>query len=130
VAVEGAPPVEVAAVHPPPPIRRTMRFWRDDLRAMPPATPEGSLRILAGDFNATLDHAELRRLLDTGYADAADEVGAGLKGTWPRGRRFPPPVAIDHVLADTRIGVRRFEVHAITGTDHRAVLADLVLPRG
>ena len=45
--------------------------WRGDLRALPPATPDGPLRILAGDFNATLDHAELRRLLDTGYEDAA-----------------------------------------------------------
>ena len=130
VAVEGVPPVEVAAVHPPPPVRRALPAWRRDLRALPPATPDGALRILAGDFNATLDHAELRRLLDTGYVDAADEVGAGLKGTWPRGRRFPPPVAIDHVLADDRVGVRAFSVHTITGTDHRAVLAELVLPRG
>ena len=123
--------VEIAAVHPPPPLRRCDHAaWRGDLRALPPATPDGPLRILAGDFNATLDHAELRRLLDTGYEDAAAEVGAGLKATWPHGRRFPPPVTIDHVLADSRIGVRAFSVHAITGTDHRAVLAELVLPRG
>ena len=129
--VEGAPAVEIAAVHPPPPLRGSiMPAWRGDLRALPPATPDGPLRILAGDFNATLDHAELRRLLDTGYTDAAAEVGAGLKGTWPHGRRFPPPVAIDHVLADSRAGVKAFSVHAITGTDHRAVLAVLVLPRG
>ena len=129
--VEGAPPVEIAAVHPPPPLRDSiMPAWRGDLRALPPATPDGPLRILAGDFNATLDHAELRRLLDTGYTDAAAEVGAGLKGTWPHGRRFPPPVTIDHVLADSRAGVKAFSVHAITGTDHRAVLAELVLPRG
>jgi endonuclease/exonuclease/phosphatase (EEP) superfamily protein YafD len=130
VGVEGALAVEVAAVHPPPPTRIRISAWRDDLRALPPATPDGPLRILAGDFNATLDHAELRRLLDTGYEDAAAEVGAGLKGTWPHGRRLPPPVAIDHVLADARCGVRSFSVHAITGTDHRAVLAELVLPRG
>jgi endonuclease/exonuclease/phosphatase (EEP) superfamily protein YafD len=107
-----------------------MPAWRGDLRALPPATPGGPLRILAGDFNATLDHAELRRLLDTGYQDAAAEVGAGLKGTWPHGRRLLPPVAIDHVLADARCGVRSFSVHTIAGTDHRAVLAELVLPRG
>jgi endonuclease/exonuclease/phosphatase (EEP) superfamily protein YafD len=130
VEVEGAPPVEIAAVHPPPPLNRSiMSAWRGDLRALPPATPDGTLRILAGDFNATLDHAELRRVLDTGYVDAAAEVGAGLEGTWPHGRRFPPPVAIDHVLADNRIGVRGFSVHPIPGTDHRAVFAALVLPR-
>jgi len=129
--LEGAPAVEIAAVHPPPPIRGSiMPAWRDDLRALPPATPDGPLRILAGDFNATLDHAELRRVLDTGYVDAAAEVGDGFEGTWPNGRRFPPPVAIDHVLADARCGVRDFSVHAIPGTDHRAVFAELVLPRG
>jgi endonuclease/exonuclease/phosphatase (EEP) superfamily protein YafD len=130
VEVEGAPAVEIAAVHPPPPLNRSiMPAWRRDLRALPPATPDGPLRILAGDFNATLDHAELRRLLDTGYEDAAAEVGAGLRATWPEGRRLPPPVAIDHVLADRRCGVRAFSVHPIPGTDHRAVVAELVLPR-
>jgi endonuclease/exonuclease/phosphatase (EEP) superfamily protein YafD len=125
----GAPSVDVVAVHPMPPVRTRVGRWRADLRALPPATPRGRLRILAGDFNATLDHAELRRLLDTGYEDAAAQVGAGLSGTWPRGRRFPPPVTIDHVLADERCGVRAVSVHTIPGTDHRAVLAELTLPR-
>jgi endonuclease/exonuclease/phosphatase (EEP) superfamily protein YafD len=125
----GGPPVDVVAVHPVPPVRTQVARWRADLRALPPATPNGRVRILAGDFNATLDHAELRRLLDTGYEDAAAQVGAGLHGTWPRGRRFPPPVTIDHVLADQRCGVRAVSVHTIPGTDHRAVLAELTLPR-
>ena len=37
----------------------------------------------AGDFNATLDHAELRRILDLGYRDAGDVTGNGLTPTWP-----------------------------------------------
>ena len=117
------------AVHVTPPNRHQVAVWRADLRAVPRATPGGRLRILAGDFNATLDHAELRRLLDSGYVDAADEVGAGLRATWPDDRRLPPPVTIDHVLADARAGVREFSVHPIPGTDHRAVFAELVLPR-
>jgi endonuclease/exonuclease/phosphatase (EEP) superfamily protein YafD len=128
--IDGGPEVELVAVHAPPPRSRgSVAAWRQDLRAFPPATPDGRLRILAGDFNATLDHAELRRLLDTGYEDAAAAVGAGLEATWPHGRRLPPPVAIDHVLADERCGVRSFSVHAIPRTDHRAVFAELVLPR-
>jgi endonuclease/exonuclease/phosphatase family metal-dependent hydrolase len=122
--------VEIYAVHPRAPIRRrATTIWRAELRALPPATPDGRIRILAGDFNATLDHAELRRLLDTGYEDAADAVGAGLSATWPQGRRFPPPVTIDHVLADERVGFRAVSVHSLPRTDHRAVLAELVLPR-
>jgi endonuclease/exonuclease/phosphatase (EEP) superfamily protein YafD len=128
--VPGGPAVELVAVHVPPPLRPPrLDWWHDDMRALPAATPDGTVRILAGDFNATLDHAELRRVLDSGYEDAAAEVGAGLKATWPDGRRFPPPVAIDHVLADERLGVRAFSVHPIPGTDHRAVVAELVLPR-
>jgi endonuclease/exonuclease/phosphatase (EEP) superfamily protein YafD len=127
----GGPLVDLVAVHAPAPLRGGLvPAWRADLRALPAATLGERLRVLAGDFNATLDHAELRRLLDTGYEDAAAEVGAGLRATWPDGRRLPPPVAIDHVLADSRAGVEAFSVHAITGTDHRAVFAELVLPRG
>jgi endonuclease/exonuclease/phosphatase (EEP) superfamily protein YafD len=125
----GAPAVEICAVHvSAPQTRARTGQWRHDLRALPGAA-SAPLRILAGDFNATLDHAELRRLIDTGYHDAAAQVGAGLRWTWPAGRRIPPPVTIDHVLADKRIGVRAVSVHTIPGTDHRAVFADLLLPR-
>ncbi len=86
------------------------------------------MRILAGDFNATLDNAELRRVVDHGYEDAAAETGTGLRATWPSGRRFPPPVTIDHVLADTRAGWREVRVYPVPHSDHRAVLAEVVLP--
>jgi endonuclease/exonuclease/phosphatase (EEP) superfamily protein YafD len=126
----GAAPVELYAIHIPPPVHDSrVSDWRADLRRVPRATPDGPVRVLAGDFNATLDHAELRRVLDGGYEDAAAEVGAGLRATWPRGRLLPP-VTIDHVLADRRCGVRAVDVVAVPGSDHRAVLAELVLPRG
>ena len=76
--LRGAPEVELVAVHPIAPMRGLIGKWRRDLRALPPAGGS-TLRILPGDFNATLDHAELRRLLDTGYEDAAAQVGEGLK---------------------------------------------------
>lgn len=105
--------------------------WRIDLLAQPAATPDGPPRILAGDFNATLDHAPLRALLDTGYVDAARAAGAGLIGTWgPYDGDVIPPVTIDHVLVDARIGVRKVSVHPLPGSDHRPVLAELSLPAG
>jgi endonuclease/exonuclease/phosphatase (EEP) superfamily protein YafD len=131
VQVPGSAGVEVVTVHPlAPGGPGDVRTWRNDLRALPPAEPDGPVRILAGDFNATLDHRELRRLLDTGYVDAAAAVGAGLKPTWPSGRLLPPPVTIDHVLADERVRVTAARVHRVAGSDHRAVVADLVLPQG
>ena len=120
----------IVAVHPPAPLRpSTLGAWRRGLRALPSAGRTGPVRILAGDFNASLDHAELRRVLDSGYEDAADAVGAGLVPTWPSGTRALPPVTIDHVLTDRRAGVREVSVHDLPGSDHRAVLAELVLPR-
>jgi endonuclease/exonuclease/phosphatase (EEP) superfamily protein YafD len=128
--VVGAPAVDFVAVHPPAP-RRTadVAIWRHDVRSLPRATRNGPVRVLVGDFNATLDQRELRRLLDTGYRDAAAAAGAGLKPTWPSRGLMPPPVTIDHVLADGRCGVGRVRVLPVPGSDHRAVLAELMLPR-
>jgi endonuclease/exonuclease/phosphatase (EEP) superfamily protein YafD len=130
VTVPGAAAIAVESVHPCPPLIQTVEnCWERALRAEPPATVDGQVRILLGDYNATLDHAELRRLLATGYRDAADVAGAGFTPTWPYDKVFPR-VTIDHVLADRRVGVRAVSVHHLPGGDHRAVFAELVLPPG
>jgi endonuclease/exonuclease/phosphatase family metal-dependent hydrolase len=130
VEVPDAPPVEVVSVHPCAPVRPFLvPCWRAGLRALPRADVRGAVRVLAGDFNATLDHAALRRLTDSGYRDAADVTGDGLHGTWPVGWPTPlPRVALDHVLVDPRVVVRHTETHGLARSDHRALRADLVLP--
>ncbi|XVQ88564.1 endonuclease/exonuclease/phosphatase family protein [Microbispora siamensis] len=133
VEVPGAGPVAVVSVHPCAP-RYSFRFrcWSKTLASLP--GPGGSVRILSGDFNATLDHARVRRLLDAGYRDAADVTGNGLAGTWPYRRSSDfgglpvPPVTLDHILVDPRVAVRAFGVHRLPVTDHRAIFAELVLP--
>lgn len=121
--------VAIEAVHPKAPTSEAKTTaWRQALAALPSSGPGVAMRVLAGDFNATLDHDQLRDLLDRGYADAADETGSGLRTTWPVGRRRPP-LTIDHVLVDRRIAVRSFEAREVPGTDHRAVIAELALPR-
>ena len=125
----GAAPLELFAVHVRAPTSPgEAGDWKRDLRALPP-TGDGGLRVLAGDFNATLDHAELRRLLARGYHDAAEQAGSGLRTTWSTDASpLPPTVAIDHVLADRRVRVASARVVTIPGTDHHGVLAELVLP--
>ncbi|GAA4470143.1 endonuclease/exonuclease/phosphatase family protein [Phytohabitans houttuyneae] len=127
----GAAPTTVESVHPAAPYSLgQLRAWERDLDAQPRATPSGPVRVLAGDFNATLDHAPLRRLIDSGYRDAADAAGAGLTGTWgPYDGDRIPPVTIDHVLVDRRVGVRDVSVLRLPGSDHRPVYAELALPR-
>ena len=111
--------VELLATHPPPPVsRQHIEQWR----AMLAGLPRGDRpRVLLGDFNATLDHRELRAVLDRGYADAADATGNGLRATW--GRRLG--IVIDHVLVTDDLTPLRTEVLPLRGGDHRAVFAVL-----
>jgi endonuclease/exonuclease/phosphatase family metal-dependent hydrolase len=126
----GARAVEVQSAHPLAPYAvSVLGLWRDDLAAEPHADPDGPPRILLGDFNSTLDHAPVRELVAHGYRDAADATGKGLIGTWgPYGGRPIPPVTLDHVLADERIGVRDVQVHRLPRSDHRCVIASLTVP--
>ena len=127
---DGGREVELTAVHitPPATSAKLVRAWEEDLAALP--SPEaGVLRVLAGDFNASFDHASFRRLLGRGYTDAAHAVGRALVWTWAPLRPRFPRLTIDHVLVDPRIAVAAVEVVAVEGSDHRAVVAALVVPR-
>jgi endonuclease/exonuclease/phosphatase family metal-dependent hydrolase len=126
----GAQPIELTAVHTAPPAAspRWVRAWTGDLAALP-APDAGVLRVLAGDFNATLDHAALRAVLARGWTDAALLAGRGLSWTW-RPLRLPwPRLTLDHVLVDPRISVAGVQLVHVSGSDHRALVVDLVLPR-
>ncbi|MCA2181153.1 endonuclease/exonuclease/phosphatase family protein [Nonomuraea glycinis] len=124
VALPGGSAVEVVVVHPVAPVPGTVGEWEAGIATLPPAPSDGPPRILAGDFNATLDHAVFRRLLDTGYTDAGAATGRGLAPTWPMSR-LPPLVTIDHVLTDGRAGAVTTQVYDIPGSDHAALFADL-----
>ncbi len=129
VEVPGSLPIELVAVHPTAPSSRVAtREWGRDFEQMPAAGSSTLPLVLAGDFNATLDHANLRDLIETGYQDAGDAVGRGLVSTWPSRLKWPLPVTIDHILAQRGIAVADYDVEKITGSDHRAVYAELILP--
>ena len=122
-------PVDLTLVHPPSPTNAyKASLWRTELHRLASGPQqEGRPTVMLGDFNATLDHRELRAILDSGYVDAADTVGAGLRTTF---RLRPlPPLTIDHVLVTPEFAVARLDVKAIAGTDHKAVIAELSLER-
>ncbi|MFI5958363.1 endonuclease/exonuclease/phosphatase family protein [Cryptosporangium sp. NPDC051539] len=128
----GKPVLEVISAHPRPPIFKPEEFgsvarWTGDLSRLPRASRSGPVRIMAGDFNASLDHSPFRKLVGSGYVDAAAEVGKGLVPTWPMNGNKAPPVTLDHVLVDSRGDAFSFDAHTIPGSDHRAVSAGLVL---
>lgn len=89
--------------------------------------------LVVGDFNATLDHEPMRRILAAGLRDAAEEANSGWQPTWPSNQaRFlglPVPVslvALDHVLVTRQLGVVTTRTVTVTGTDHEALVASLV----
>jgi endonuclease/exonuclease/phosphatase (EEP) superfamily protein YafD len=123
--------VQLVCVHPHPPIPPwhgpAVPRWRMELAALP--SPGDLPMILAGDYNATLDHAQFRRLLRLGLVDAASQVGNGLVPTWgpePNGR--PVLLPFDHVLIDPRCAVLATSTHRLPGSDHRALYAEFRLP--
>ncbi len=85
--------------------------------------------VVAGDFNATMQHPRLRAFAKhAGLTEAHQAVGRGLVTTWPLHRRAVPPfMRLDHVF--TRgLAVAGAGEFSIPGSDHRGTVADLVVP--
>jgi endonuclease/exonuclease/phosphatase (EEP) superfamily protein YafD len=120
--------VQIVDVHPFTPLGPQVTQWTEGLRDLPSAQQNGPFRVLVGDFNSSLDHAELRKVVARGYADAGDSTGKGLIPTWPANKRVPPIITIDHLLADQRLAILDYSVHKIPQTDHRSIFAELRLP--
>jgi endonuclease/exonuclease/phosphatase (EEP) superfamily protein YafD len=121
--------LRIVAVHPIPPRHSGwVGEWEEVLSTLP-SGGHGTPWLLAGDFNATFDQAPFRDLVDRGYHDAGEVAGKGLDGTYPAaGGLFPPPITIDHILADERFGIVEYEVEPLPNSDHHAIFAELALP--
>lgn len=126
--------LRLLAVHAHPPTGDA-RQWRADQGAVRrAATAADGPTVIAGDFNATLDHEPMRELRGRGFADAAEQATSGWQPTWPAagevsvlGVPVPAMLAIDHILVTKEL--KALDTHAVTiqGTDHRALVARLAL---
>jgi endonuclease/exonuclease/phosphatase (EEP) superfamily protein YafD len=82
--------------------------------------------VLAGDFNATLDHAPLEALASGELRDAFRVAGSGIGNTWPRwDLPVPPVMRLDHVLVGAGVDVASIVDRASIGSDHRRLLVEL-----
>lgn len=130
VQLPGGASVPMLSAHPlPPATPATERHWAATLAALP-GGEAGPLAggVIAGDFNATLDHPAFRGLLARGWRDAAAELGAGGRSTFS-GRGSLLRMVIDHVLVPPGAGVRGFRIDRLTGSDHRLLTVRVELPR-
>lgn len=107
--------------------------WQRDIGAFPGKLADLASRtgdaaaLIGGDFNSTIDMRPFRDLLINGYRDASEQAGSGRTLTYPSNRRIPPFMGIDHFLTRNCTAVSTHTVD-IEGTDHRALLATVVLP--
>ncbi|WP_404475479.1 endonuclease/exonuclease/phosphatase family protein [Microbacterium aerolatum] len=117
----------IVAVHAVAPRIEAMEHWQSDLKWIADQCPEGDF-ILAGDFNATLDHMAGLGAGggDMGYCrDVASRTGTGVTGTWPASYPEILGAPIDHVMASQNWEPTGSVVLDASGSDHRALVVQL-----
>ncbi|WP_416970394.1 endonuclease/exonuclease/phosphatase family protein [Streptomyces sp. 4F14] len=120
--------VRLQLAHPKPPLPGQVCLWKRELgRIAAWAGRQGGPVILAGDFNASQDHAAFRRILDTGLRDAARLTGESHEPSWPSRTTPAFGTQIDHVLLSADFSASRARFLDLPGTDHRTLLVDIAL---
>lgn len=118
----------IVAVHVQAPLPAAMSRWRSDLEWAAGACV-GDNVIMAGDFNATLDH--FGRLASSPSSSVGDCVDAGRAsgnaavGTWPTALPALLGAPIDHIMATPNwevTGMRVVQSLDGNGSDHRPIL--------
>ena len=125
----GDGPIFVAA-HAVAPRQSYMQHWRDDLQWLADQCVDDNV-IMAGDFNATIDH-----MTDLGVdggtlgrcRDGAIETGNGAVGTWTTQIPALLGAPIDHVMASSHwnpTGSLVLQSMDGSGSDHRPLIVQL-----
>ena len=131
----------VTNVHTKAPVWGRAGQWRSELAALGRLAARPGNALLLGDFNATLDHAEFRQILEGAAGAGTDGTGSGgplvdagaaalarLVPTWPMDGPPLPGVVIDHIVTGPQVRSRGYSVLPVAGSDHAAVLATLSVP--
>ncbi|UFR03604.1 endonuclease/exonuclease/phosphatase family protein [Streptomyces sp. Go40/10] len=121
--------VRLQLAHPMPPLPGQVALWRRELARLRAfaATRARTPTILAGDFNASQDHAAFRHILDTGLTDAARLAGHDRTPSWPSRTASVIGAQIDHVLVSGDFTATGAHFLRVAGSDHRALIVDLTL---
>ena len=135
LTVRAPQPFRLIAVHTWQPVGWPNEWQGDmrELRTLVSAATKQGPTLVVGDFNATLDHAPLRRVLGAGVSDAVEQSGSGWQPTWPSAdvkKWLRPLIPIDHVLASKEYVATHTRTVEVAHTDHFAMVAELVRRKG
>jgi endonuclease/exonuclease/phosphatase family metal-dependent hydrolase len=123
--------VTLRVVHPFRIARFNSDLYRADNRAlrarMDRLGEDDAPALVLGDFNATRDQAAFRGMLGGHWRDASEYAGSGWSPTWNLLTWLPPVIQLDHILMSRQFGAHATRTLDVPGSDHDAMLADLVL---
>lgn len=119
--------LEILAAHPLPPVSQNGSTRRNQqlISIAQFAKEQRQHTIVIGDLNVTPWSAYFKTLVkDSGLKDA--RLGFGIQATWPN---FLPLtfMPIDHCLVSQDIKITSFQAVNIQGSDHRGLVAELML---
>ena len=125
-------PLRILAVHPTAPNNGVERWSRDLDLVVESARASSGSAVVAGDFNATLDHPQLQSLMDLDFRDASADAGLGWRPTWPspgnvdlKGFGLPSLFGLDHIFVRGPLRATDAHTRIVPGTDHRALVTRL-----
>ena len=119
----------IVAVHAVSPLPSELHHWRSDLEWLSKHCSGNT--IMAGDFNATLDHMVGLATPGKSFGDCTDAASStrnAAVGTWPTSLPALLGAPIDHVMVTEgwRVtGMRVIEDRDKAGSDHRPIVAQL-----
>ncbi|WP_427890094.1 endonuclease/exonuclease/phosphatase family protein [Kribbella sp. GL6] len=119
--------IRLIAYHGYPPLPDAVTTWAHDLLKVREWCSQDPPTVIAGDYNATVDHADFRSALGGYCRSVGPSVGGGLQGTWPADQPAVLRTQIDHVVVTRQFEPGHFATYPIRGTDHRAVVATVAL---
>ncbi|RJQ79264.1 endonuclease/exonuclease/phosphatase family protein [Pseudonocardiaceae bacterium YIM PH 21723] len=116
--------VTFVAHHGSPPTKISTETWHEDLAALRTWCGVPGNFIIAGSFNASLDHSLFRNAI-AGCKDSAAELGEGLTSTFPQATPRWLGTQIEHIIYKGSVGAESVEFLDIPTSDHRGQLVTI-----
>lgn len=120
--------ITFVSAHPKSPMRGC-RDWSAGiigLGELATSQKQGDITVVLGDLNSGTDHPSFRKLLDSGFQDAALTEAKGRRATFPSWLPWPRLI-LDHILFTAGLTASDVRSFTVNGTDHLALAATLTL---